>query len=1137
MREKIYLILSLLLLFQMSALASSQGPLGGGSFANVTQTGSSASWTNVSNAQFEDAIVTTVNIPKGKKYSDYLWITNFGFSIPNGFVINGIKVEIKRSANNKNIQDQTIQIIKGGVRVGTNKKVKRGWPGTLTYKTYGGITDLWGTTFTEDDINASNFGIAIAVINKDKNTTRTANIDYVRITVYYALVFYYSKSSGDLSLTTSWGRNTDGSGTAPSNFTGDGQIFTLRNRAAATLTANFTISGDGSEMIVGDGTTSINFTIPSSFSFNGTLSVSNNATATIQNTSLPSFDAIDDGSTVIYSAAGAQDVVAADYYNLTVSGSGTTKSLLSGDAGVRNNFNISSGVTFNNLYDTVLVSGPLSNSGSHAGSGELYITGASAQTISGTSGNLGNFEIDNDLGVTISTAQSFTGTLTLTNGSLSAGSLLTPNAGSMIIRDDGTFSGTLQSSNAYDVTYIDTSKTTGSELGGSGLRDLIVNLTNPTGQTLTLSGALALARDLTITSGTLDVSSSNYAVSFKGNFTNNGSFTPRSGTVTCNGTTSQIISGNALTFNNLTITNTAGVINCTNAAVNGTLTVNANAVLRPSSSSIISGTGTLTGSGTVQVTRTAATPDFNSQFTISNKTLTNLTVDYNGANQVLSNVTYGYLKISGTILPGTSNATVGAGLTVTGTFTPTGGTVTMNNGSSITNSGTLTFKNLTLPNSATVTTASSFNIDGTLNVGTSAVFNATNLAVTLKDNAGVTSSGAVNFSGLNIDRPVSGNITLNGSATVNGTLDLINGSITLGTYNITMGSGASFNNVSSTKYIVTDGSGVLTRNNVGSSSVLFPVGTASSYNPVSIVNNGTFDNFSVRVQTTFDNPPVDPTKVVNRQWTVTEAVPGGSSALLSFQFNSGEWASNFSPLGSVNIGRWNGSAWVAYAGDISGSGPYTITSNGGAPITSFSPFGVGNDGSLPVLLSYFNSNVTARNIKLNWGTTIEIDNRGFDIERSDIAKPNWVKIGFVEGHGTSNESHDYSFTDQKLNSGTYNYRLKQIDYNGNFEYFYLFGDATVNKPADYFVSQNYPNPSNPNSKIDYQLPFDAKVTIKLYDLLGREVAAPVDKLQQAGYYTETIDGSNLASGIYIYRFTATGGNQSFAKTMKMILLK
>src|SRR5207244_1050490 len=134
--------------------------------------------------------------------------------------------------------------------------------------------------------------------------------------------------------------------------------------------------------------------------------------------------------------------------------------------------------------------------------------------------------------------------------------------GSMIVRSDGAaFSGTVQSSNAYDVTYIDSSNTPGNELGGSGLRDLIVNLTNPTGQILTLSGAVALARDLTITSGTLDVSSSNYALTLKGNFTNNGSFTPRSGTVTFNGTVSETLSGSSSTaFNNLTISNTSGVV-------------------------------------------------------------------------------------------------------------------------------------------------------------------------------------------------------------------------------------------------------------------------------------------------------------------------------------------------------------------------------------------------------------------------------------------------------------------------------------------------------------------------------------------------------------------------------------------------
>lgn len=136
-----------------------------------------------------------------------------------------------------------------------------------------------------------------------------------------------------------------------------------------------------------------------------------------------------------------------------------------------------------------------------------------------------------------------------------------------------------------------------------------------------------------------------------------------------------------------------------------------------------------------------------------------------------------------------------------------------------------------------------------------------------------------------------------------------------------------------------------------------------------------------------------------------------------------------------------------------------------------------------------------------------------------------------------NENQHYSFNDNKLNTAVYKYRLKQIDYNGSFEYFNLQNEVTVGKPGEFKVSQNYPNPSNPKSKIDYEIPFTAKVSIKVYDILGKEVQTVVNELKDAGYYSADFDGTNLASGIYFYRIIAEGEGQSFTKTMKMILVK
>ena len=195
-------------------------------------------------------------------------------------------------------------------------------------------------------------------------------------------------------------------------------------------------------------------------------------------------------------------------------------------------------------------------------------------------------------------------------------------------------------------------------------------------------------------------------------------------------------------------------------------------------------------------------------------------------------------------------------------------------------------------------------------------------------------------------------------------------------------------------------------------------------------------------------------------------------------------------------------------------------------------------GALPVSVSSFTSSVYKRDVTLLWVTEWEINNLGFRIEKLRIDENVWKEIGFVEGHGTVNTANGYIFKDEKTKAGLYQYRLKQIDYNGNYEYFSpSTGDVVINSPNNFEVSQNYPNPSNPKSKIDFQMPFDGKVSIKVYDIAGREVAVLIDGLKPADFYSVEFDGSNLASGVYFYRIIADGEGKSFTKTLKMVLVK
>jgi hypothetical protein len=172
---------------------------------------------------------------------------------------------------------------------------------------------------------------------------------------------------------------------------------------------------------------------------------------------------------------------------------------------------------------------------------------------------------------------------------------------------------------------------------------------------------------------------------------------------------------------------------------------------------------------------------------------------------------------------------------------------------------------------------------------------------------------------------------------------------------------------------------------------------------------------------------------------------------------------------------------------------------------------------------------------------MEINNSGFDIERKSVIpgmQTDWVKIGNVSGFGNSNEQRNYSFNDNGLQTGKYTYRLKQIDYNGGFEYFTLGSEIEIGIPNEFKLSQNYPNPFNPVTKIDYEIPFDSKVTLKVFDMMGREVANLVNSnLQTAGYYSIELNGSNLTSGAYFYRITAQGSGKDFVMTKKMLLIK
>jgi len=171
-------------------------------------------------------------------------------------------------------------------------------------------------------------------------------------------------------------------------------------------------------------------------------------------------------------------------------------------------------------------------------------------------------------------------------------------------------------------------------------------------------------------------------------------------------------------------------------------------------------------------------------------------------------------------------------------------------------------------------------------------------------------------------------------------------------------------------------------------------------------------------------------------------------------------------------------------------------------------------------------------VELSWMTATELNNSGFNVERK-TQDTEWENIGFVEGHGTTTEAQSYSFIDRDLISGSYSYRLKQVDFDGTFMYHELAEAIEIGTIKTFALEQNYPNPFNPATTISYQLPTEGQVSLKVYDMLGNEVATLVNEMKTAGEYQVDFNAAALSSGIYFYRLQA--GN--FVETKRMMLMK
>ncbi len=209
----------------------------------------------------------------------------------------------------------------------------------------------------------------------------------------------------------------------------------------------------------------------------------------------------------------------------------------------------------------------------------------------------------------------------------------------------------------------------------------------------------------------------------------------------------------------------------------------------------------------------------------------------------------------------------------------------------------------------------------------------------------------------------------------------------------------------------------------------------------------------------------------------------------------------------------------------------TICGWGVLPGTFVSGLIVKIESTVPVELTNFTASVVLNAVHLNWTTATEKNNSGFEVQRKRI-REDWEAISFIAGRGTTTEPSNYSFIDDINSSGSISYRLKQIDYDGSFEYTDEI-NVEVSLPLEFNLAQNYPNPFNPSTMISFSVAKKSNVMLSVYNILGEQVATLVNEVKESGSYQVEFNAANLPSGIYIYRLDA----DNFTNTKKMMLLK
>jgi hypothetical protein len=723
--------------------------------------------------------------------------------------------------------------------------------------------------------------------------------------------------------------------------------------------------------------------------------------------------------------------------------------------------------------------------------------------------------------------------------------------------DDGGFSHTIGSDWINNGTYTasGTITLTGSlpaSASASNFNNLVVNKTSATA---TLTGNASIAGNLTISGGTFDLGSytANRATSggtlslssgaalraggssggvTGSNFPNNYTTNTLSGTVEYNGSGGQTIP--AFTYNNLTISGA-----------------------RTSNNVTLASSGTIAISGTFGPTAT---------FTTGGYVNTGSTIDYNGTiAQTVSALNYNNLTISGTRTSNNVTLASTTAIGVSGIFAPsatftTGGYVATGTTIEYNGSGDQTivafgYNNLTSSSTGARTLASSgtIAIDSVFTPGTNAYTITGSTIMYCGSSAQAAPSAFSTYENLTINN--SSGSTLGGNTTVSGTLTLSAGNLTTGANTLTLGTSASsVGTLSRTSGTIV---GNFARWVAASTvtDVLFPVGMDANYRPANASFTaapsvgGTLTAFFTEANPGTNGLPIDDggTSIVNCGdtgfWTIAagDGLTGGTYSL-DLTADGFGGVSDYTTLRILKRADAL-SSWTLDGAHAVGTGSNTTPVVHRTGMSGFSEFGIGgaSDNALPIQLSSFTATqINQTTVRLEWTTLTELNNYGFEVQKSDTTQHHYQTIlnSFIPGHGTTNETQRYSYLDVTATRGIWYYRLKQIDLDGSIHYSdgirvdMLTGVLEEEIPTVFSLSQNYPNPFNPSTIIRYGLPYEASVRLTVYNLLGQQVAEPVNEHQRAGYHDVVFRGDGFASGLYFYRLDA--GKYTSVKRLMLV---